>query len=416
MMNMITPQEAAQKWEISLRRVQDYCKKGKIPGAERFGANWMIPADAQKPLDGRTKAGKGNHAEQLIADMPLPRKTPFLHMTDLYHTPGAAEKSVEALAENPEAQTLLDAWMAYSRGQTDKVYECASYLLHKHSGFYAVISAGMLLALCAIWRGDLIMWRQAKKHIAEAPAKNDADRDIMAFSIAAVDSILYDVSSFPEWFKTGRFEPLHKDALPAVKVFYAKYLYAAGYAVATRELAVQGVQGLSLLTMIPFTLEPMICQTVADRSIIAEIYLRMTCAAIYHTAGNDAQAIYHIDRAIAKALPDQFYGLLAEYGRTLHTLLEQRLMLADANAWREVRALYSVYNAGWTKLSGSVRGKNLTTILTQKEREVAKLAAFGMKNGEIADKLHMSVSAVKQAINNVSNKTGMTRDEFAAIL
>ena len=67
--------------------------------------------------------------------------------------------------------------------------------------------------------------------------------------------------------------------------------------------------------------------------------------------------------------------------------------------------------------SGSilVNGKEMTT-LSQKEREVAKLAAFGMRNGEIAKNLNMSLSAVKQAVSNISNKTGVSRDEFAAIL
>jgi len=179
---------------------------------------------------------------------------------------------------------------------------------------------------------------------------------------------------------------------------------------------VQGIQGLSLMSMIPNTIEPMISQTVADQSIIAEIYLRLTCAVVYHNSGNDAQAIYHIDRAVALALPDKLYGVLAEYGRTLDVLLEQRVSSADPQAWNAVRSLYNIYMAGWTKLSGSVRGKNLATTLTAKEREVAKLAAFGMKNGQIASALHMSVSAVKQAITNVSNKTGMTRENFAAVL
>ena len=415
-MKRMTAQEAAQKWEISLRRVQDYCKRGKIPGAERFGRNWVIPADAARPADGRTKEGRKEAADQRIAYMPMPRKTPFLHMTDLYSEAGGAERGIESLADNPEAQTLLAAEIAYSRGDIDKVYETAQYLLERHSGFYAIISAGMLLALCAIWRGDLIMWRRAKVHIVEAPAKTEAQRDIVAFSITAVDSMLYDVSGFPEWFKIGCFEPLHPDSLPAAKVFYAKYLYAAGYAVATRELEMEGVQGLSLMTMIPFTLEPMISQAVADRSLIAEIYLRMICATVYHTAGNDAQAIRHIDRAIELALPDRLYGLLAEYGRVLGTLLEQRLRMVDEEVWERVHVLYRVYNEGWTRLSGSVRGKQLTTLLSRKEREVAKLAAFGMKNAAIANALHMSVSAVKQAINNVSNKTGVSREEFAAVL
>ena len=367
-------------------------------------------------MDGRTKASRNNRSALLEKDMPMPRKTPFLHMTDLYAVAGKAAESIAALESNPEAQVLLSAEIAYSQGNIEKVYDSAYYLLHKHSGFYAVISAGMLLGLCAIWRGDLNMWRQAKIHIAEAPVTSEADRDIVEFSITALDSILYDVSSFPEWFKLGRFEPLHKDALPAAKVFYAKYLYAVGYGLATKQFELHGVQGLSLLTMIPNTIEPMISQAVADNSVIAEIYLRMTCAAIYHTGGNREQAIYHIDRAVALALPDQLFGILAEYGRTLESLLEQRISGVDADAWYKVRYLYNIYMAGWTKLSGSVRGKNLATTLSPKEREVAKLAAFGFKNSQIAASLNMSLSAVKQAVTNVSNKTGMTRENFAAIL
>ena len=408
--------ETAEKWGISPRRLQTLCANGKVEGATRFGKVWIIPKNTQKPVDGRTKASKESNAISLDKDMPLPRKTPFLHMTDLYSVAGNAEKSIAALESNPEAQILLSAEIAYSKGNIEKVYDNAYYLLHKHSGFYAVISAGMLLGLCAIWRGDLNMWRQAKIHIAEAPAKSEADRDIMAFSITAIDSILYDVSSFPEWFKLGRFEPLHKDALPAAKVFYAKYLYAVGYGLATKQFELQGVQGLSLLTIIPNTIEPMISQAVADNSIIAEIYLRLTCAAIYHTGGNKEQAIYHIDRALALALPDELFGILAEYGRTLDSLLEQRISRVDTDAWYKVRDLYNIYMAGWTKLSGSVRGKNLATTLSPKEREVAKLAAFGFKNSQIAESLNMSISAVKQAVTNVSNKTGMTRENFAAIL
>ena len=408
--------EVAEKWGISPRRLQTMCAAGKIKGATRFGKAWMIPKTTQKPVDGRTKAGKENNAISLELDMQLPRKTPFLHMTDLYSSAGTAEKSIAALAHNPEAQTLFAAEIAYSKWEIDKVYDSAYYLLHKHSGFYAVISAGMLLALCAIWRGDLNMWRQAKIHIAEAPAKKESDRDIITFSITAINSVLYDVSSFPEWFKIGRFEPLHKDALPAAKVFYAKYLYAMGYALATKQFELQGVQGLSLLTMIPNTIEPMISQAVADNSVITEIYLRMTCAAIYHNSGNNEQAIYHIDRAVALALPDKLYGILAEYGRTLDSLLEQRISRVDMEAWYAVRDLCHVYIAGWTKLSGSVRGKNLATTLAPKEREVAKLAAFGFKNSQIANTLNMSVSAVKQAVTSVSNKTGMSREDIAAIL
>ena len=411
-MDYISIDEAAKKWGLSKRFVQVLCANGRIEGATRLGRAWMIPHNAKKPMDGRTKAARSKRD----GDMPLPRKTPFLYMTDLYHTPGTADAVGESLAYNHEAQVLFEAEVAYSRGEIDKVYDIANYLLSKHSGFYAIQSAGMLLAMCAIWKGDIHMWRRAKIHISEAPAKNDYDRDVMQLAISAVDIMVYNVESFPEWFKKGRFEPIHKDAYPAAKVYYAKYLYALGYAVAMGLVKVEGTQGLYIMSVISFSVEPMISWARANNTIMAEIYLRLTCAAIYHNCGKDEDAIYHIDKAIELALPDKFYGVLAEYCRALDSLMEKRLSLIDEGAWKEVKKLYKIYNEGWSKLSGAVRGKTILTTLSDKEREVAKLAAFGMGNQEIADHLHISLSVVKQAVRIVSEKSGLPRSEFAAIL
>ena len=408
----MTIAEASERWGISQRQVQHLCTLGSVEGAVKFGRAWMIPKNANKPVDGRTKAARA----ELDAGIPLPRKTPFLYMSDLYHTPGSADAVGASLAYHHEAQVLFEAEVAYSRGEIDKVYDSANYLLRKHSGFYAVIGGGMLLAMCAVWQGDLDMWRRAKVHISEAPAKTDNDRDAMQLAINAVDIMLYSVEGFPEWFKIGCFEPLHKDAFPAAKVYYAKYLYTAGYGVATGMVKLEGVQGLSLMSMIPSTIEPLICWANERNTVISEIYLRMTCAAVYHNSGNDKEAIRHIDRAVAMALPDRLYGLLAEYCRVLDTLLELRLSQIDEGAWGEVKRLYKVYNEGWSKLSGAIRGRKIITTLSVREREVAKLAAFGMSNQEIADKLHLSLSVVKQAVRIVSEKSGMPRSSFAAIL
>ena len=404
--------EAAKKWGLSERGVQDLCARGKIEGATRFGRSWMIPQNAKKPPDGRTKSGRAYASE----DMPLPRKTPFLYMSDLYHTAGTADSVGEGLAYNPEARVLFEAEVAYSRGDIDKVYESANYLLSKRSGFYAVLSAGMLLAMCAIWKGDIEMWRRAKIHIAGAPAKTDLDREAMQLAISAVDIMLYSVENFPSWFKMGCFEPIHRDSHPAAKVYYAKYLYTVAYAVATGAIKIHGTEGLYVMSTVPLTLEPLICWANDDHTVMSEIYLRLTCAAVYHNCGNEKQAVNHIDRALALALPDKLYGVLAEYCRALDTLMEKRLTVLDPDAWKEVKSLYKGYNEGWSKLSGMVRGKKILTTLSTKEREVATLAAFGLSNQEIADKLSISVPLVKQAVRIVSEKSGLPRADFAAIL
>ena len=51
--------EAAEKWGVTPRRVNYYCAGGRIPGAVKMAGIWLIPKDAEKPIDMRTKQGKG---------------------------------------------------------------------------------------------------------------------------------------------------------------------------------------------------------------------------------------------------------------------------------------------------------------------------------------------------------------------
>jgi hypothetical protein len=57
-MDYITTKEAAEKWNISERRVQVLCRQGKIDGVVRLGWAWAIPKNANKPKDSRKKANK----------------------------------------------------------------------------------------------------------------------------------------------------------------------------------------------------------------------------------------------------------------------------------------------------------------------------------------------------------------------
>ncbi|MDD6135366.1 MAG: Dam family site-specific DNA-(adenine-N6)-methyltransferase [Selenomonadaceae bacterium] len=53
-MSFISAKEAAAKWGISQRRVSTLCAEKRIKDAERVGNVWIIPADAEKPIDARS--------------------------------------------------------------------------------------------------------------------------------------------------------------------------------------------------------------------------------------------------------------------------------------------------------------------------------------------------------------------------
>jgi len=406
-MNLITVKQAAEKWGVTPRRVQGLCKEGKIKGATRWERTWMIPAHAVLPS---TNKGDDPH-------MPMPRKSPFLDMTNVYSTAGKADESISLFENNMEAHALFEAQIAYRRGEIEKVYDKARYFLSAHSGFYAILGGGMLLAQCAIWRGDIRLWNEAKRHICEAPCKSKTEREILSLTLAITDSSIYDNKDYPDWFMRGSFEALPADAHPAAKVFYIKYLYMTAFAVASKQFELEGVSGLALMKMIPNTIEPMITQARVDKTIIPEIFLRLSCAVAYHNSGQRELAIHHIDRAISLVMPDGLYGILVEYIRHFDGLLEERLALVDEDAVTIIKELYRTYSVGWSKLSGAVRNRYIASNLTSREREVAKLAAFGFTTKEIAAMLYISESTVKQTVLRVVQKTGVKdRSEFSSIL
>ena len=61
MFEYMTVQEAAKKWKLSERRIQKLCSDNRIDGVMHLSRIWLIPKDAEKPVDGRRKEQKPNH-------------------------------------------------------------------------------------------------------------------------------------------------------------------------------------------------------------------------------------------------------------------------------------------------------------------------------------------------------------------
>ncbi|MBS3938445.1 MAG: helix-turn-helix domain-containing protein [Peptococcaceae bacterium] len=53
-MKYMSAKETAEIWGISQRRVAILCSEQRIPDVARVGNMWLIPKDAEKPIDGRS--------------------------------------------------------------------------------------------------------------------------------------------------------------------------------------------------------------------------------------------------------------------------------------------------------------------------------------------------------------------------
>lgn len=54
-MGYISAAQAAERWNVSQRRVQILCAQQRIKGVFKLGEAWAIPDDAEKPSDNRIK-------------------------------------------------------------------------------------------------------------------------------------------------------------------------------------------------------------------------------------------------------------------------------------------------------------------------------------------------------------------------
>ena len=59
-MDYMTLKEASDKWGVSVRQINYYCAANRIQGAVKVATIWLIPKDATKPIDARTKQGREN--------------------------------------------------------------------------------------------------------------------------------------------------------------------------------------------------------------------------------------------------------------------------------------------------------------------------------------------------------------------
>lgn len=57
-MEYLSIRQTAEKWGLSKRRVQVLCSEERIPGAMKIDSSWVVPSNAEKPVDARIKSGK----------------------------------------------------------------------------------------------------------------------------------------------------------------------------------------------------------------------------------------------------------------------------------------------------------------------------------------------------------------------
>ena len=71
----LTIKEIAEKWGLTPRRVQKMCSEGRLPGAKKFGRDWAIPKDVERPKDARITTGQYKNWRKKVGKKTAGKKT-----------------------------------------------------------------------------------------------------------------------------------------------------------------------------------------------------------------------------------------------------------------------------------------------------------------------------------------------------
>lgn len=384
-MDYITVREAAEKWAVSERRINQYCAEGRIPGAERFGGAWAIPAGAEKPGDPRkqktqTAPPSAKQAPELFPGfMPL-MNTPFC--------PGCCKETIARMEAGLKKDIALAEYHYFS-GQAEKaMQETEGYLTAADGGIR--LSACLIFTYACLSMGRIDHARSAlgeiRRTLASGGETDPAARAMEAF-VAFAAAVLLHLPLPEEMPPAESFLPLLPPGLRAFALYVqAHYLYLKeDYANSAG--MVEGALAMG-----------------ASAYPISAIYLHLVAVMDYMSLKATEKAQTHLLTAWEIARPDDLIEAFGEHHGLLGAMLEAAIKPDWPEDFKRIIDITYRFSSGWRRVHNPITGHDVADDLTTTEFAVCMLAARGWTTREIARHLNISANTAKRHISEAMKK------------
>ena len=388
MKDYLSLSEAAQKWGVSERRINQYCTEGRIAGAQRIGKAWAIPSNAQKPGDPRrmrqqgkipplqtSAGGRLNHANL----MPL-MNTAFV--------PGNCQAAALAMTPGPRRDIALAEYHYFSGQPEAAAKEAEVYLTSPDIG--AKLSACLIYAYANLSLGRIPRARFALDELNAALAsagKESPEFRAAAAFVASAGAVLLHLPMPDKLPEIESFLPLLPPGLRAFALYVqAHYLYlkkeyskSAGTVEATLAMG-------------------------ASAYPIPAIYLHLVAVMDYMSLKQSEQAQGHLLTAWEMARPDDLIESFGEHHGLLGAMLEAVIKPKWPEDFKRIIDITYRFSSGWRRVHNPITGHDVADDLTTTEFAIAMLAARNWTTQEIAEHLNISVNTVKSHISEAMRK------------
>lgn len=381
----LSVREAAEKWGVSERRINQYCSEGRIPGAEKIGKSWVIPADADKPGDPRKRKNQSVSHKPPNAPELFPGFMPLLNTR---FEPGHCMETIEKMKAGPKKDIAMAEYRYFS-GQAEKAMQDTEVYLTSTDGAIR-LSACWIFAYSCLTVGRIDLARHALQEIRNTLDANrktaPSVRAIEAFAAFAA-AVLLHLPLPEEMPPMETFLPLLPPGIRAFALYVlAHYLYlkeeygqSAGIVEATLAMG-------------------------ADAYPISAIYLHLVAVMDYMSLKQPDRAQTHLLTAWEIARPDDLIEGFGEHHGLLGAMLEATIKSRWPEDFKRIIDITYRFSSGWRRVHNPITGHDVADDLTTTEFAIAMLAARGWTTQEIANHLNISANTVKGHISEAMRK------------
>lgn len=389
--NYLSIREAAEKWGVSERRINQYCTEGRIPGAQRIGKAWAIPADAEKPGDPRRTRRQGKSTPVQPANGGVLDHTNLMPLMNTAFVPGHCQEAVAAMAPGPQQDIAMAEYHYFSGHPEEAAKAAEAYLISPDMG--ARLSACLIyayanLSLQRISRAEFALG-ELNAFFASAGAQVPQLQAAAAF-VTFTGTVLLHLPLPEEMPDTESFLPLLPPGLRAFALYVqAHYLYLKqeyDYSAGMVEAAL--AMGAAAYP-------------------IPAIYLHLVAVMDYMSMKQTERAKAHLLEAWEIARPDDLLEGFGEHHGLLGAMLEAVFKRKWPEDFKRIIDITYRFSSGWRRVHNPITGHDVADDLTTTEFSIAMLAARDWTTIEIAEHLNISANTVKTHISEAMRKLNL---------
>lgn len=297
------------------------------------------------------------------------------------------------------AEAIMEAEIRFNRGDfrgTEiscyKAIYMSDYISETRKQYSIYLCAMFLMLRIDIVCGNVRQLNSTLKKLREKMKLQNLNR-AMDLCEGFIFSVIGQIELIPEWLSLGNIE---KEGVSFLTVSYANIIYGKALFLKGEYLKLLGIsqQFLEVARTFP--------------NIYSHIYTYIHIALSNLRLNEKEKAIESIKNALEIAAPDKIYMPFVENGEHMLDILnEVKQDTLYKNNINDILNLYNIHKNGLEKIRKS-NLFNKVPQMTERELEVAMLAAKNLTNREIGEQLYISQNTVKFYLKSIFNKLSIT--------